>query len=68
MAATKKKDDRKGVNPDLEKAISDKLKLLLKDETISLTEWAKVIDRALTLEKVKAAIEDEGFGSAFDEN
>ena len=65
MAA--KKADKKGVNPDLEKAISDKLKAVMKDETISLTEWSKVIDRALTLEKVKAAIEDEGFGTAFDD-
>lgn len=65
--AAKAKDKAKGVNPDLEKAIADKLKSVMKDDSLSLTDWAKVVDRALTLEKVKAAIEDEGFGSAFEE-
>jgi len=67
MAA--KKADRKGVNPDIEKLIKREIKRLLDDEsdTISLTDKCKIIDRALALEKVKAAIEDEGFGTAFDD-
>jgi hypothetical protein len=60
---SKKKD--KGINPDLEKAISDLLKTTMADPTASLTDKAKIIDRALKLEQLKAKISDDDWGSGF---
>ena len=53
----------KGINPDLEKAISDLLKATMLDPTASLTDKTKIIDRALKLEQLKAKISDDEYGS-----
>jgi hypothetical protein len=55
----------RGINPELEKAIGDLLKHTMADPEASLTDKMKVIDRALNLEKVKAKISDEEWGSGF---
>jgi hypothetical protein len=63
-------DKKSDVNPDLEAVIERKLKDLLEDdggEKFSLTDWAKVVDRALALEKVKHAVKEEEIGAAFEE-
>lgn len=60
---SKKKD--KGINPDLEKAISDALKAVMVDSTASITDKMKVIDRALKLEALKAKMQDDEWGSGF---
>jgi len=59
------KKREKGINPDLEKAISDLLKATMLDPTASLTDKAKIIDRALKLEQLKAKISDDEWGSGF---
>ena len=60
---SKKRD--KGINPDLEKAISELLKSTMTDPMASLTDKAKIIDRALKLEQLKAKISDDDWGSGF---
>lgn len=59
------KKREKGINPELEKAISDLLKSTMADSTASLTDKAKIIDRALKLEQLKAKISDDEWGSGF---
>jgi len=58
-----KKD--KGINPDLEKAISDLLKSTMADTTASLTDKTKILDRALKLEQLKLKMSDDEWGSGF---
>jgi hypothetical protein len=58
-----KKD--KGINPDLEKAISDLLKVTMLDPTASLTDKTKILDRALKLEQLKLKMSDDEWGSGF---
>jgi len=48
----------KGVNPDLEEAVSTLLKEVMADETASLTDKCKVIDRAVNIEKLKQKLSD----------
>ena len=60
------KKREKGINPDLEKAISDLLKATMSDPTASLTDKAKIIDRALKLEQLKAKISDDEWGAGFN--
>jgi hypothetical protein len=55
----------KGINPDLEKAISELLKSTMIDPTASLTDKTKIIDRALKLEALKAKVSDDEYGSGF---
>lgn len=55
----------KGVNPDLERAISEMLHQVMHDPEASITDKTKVIDRALNLEKIKLKISDEEWGSGF---
>ena len=55
----------KGINPDLEKAISDLLKATMSDPTASLTDKTKILDRALKLEQLKAKISDDEWGAGF---
>ena len=55
----------RGVNPDLDKAISDLLKATMADPSASLTDKTKVIDRALNLEKIKQKVNDDEWGSGF---
>jgi len=59
----KKKD--KGINPALEDAIAEMLKSVMQDDTASLTDKCKVVDRALNLEKIKLKITDEEWGTGF---
>lgn len=54
-----------GINPDLEKAISDLLKTTMLDPTASLTDKTKILDRALKLEQLKLKISDDEWGSGF---
>jgi len=58
----------KGINPDLEKAVSDLLKSVMLDPEASLTDKTKVIDRALHLEKIKQKLSDEEWGSGLMDN
>lgn len=58
----------KGINPDLEKAVSDLLKSVMLDPEASLTDKTKVIDRALHLEKIKQKISDDEWGSGLMDN
>ena len=56
-----KKD--KGINPDLEAAIGVLLTQTMTDETASLTDKMKVIDRALKLEAIRLKVSDDEWGS-----
>ena len=58
-----KKD--KGINPDLEAAINESLKMVMQDDTASITEKMKVIDRALKLESIRLKVSDDEWGSGF---
>jgi len=55
----------KGVNPDLEDAVSKLLQAVMADEMASLTDKCKVIDRAINIEKLKQKISDDDWGSGF---
>ena len=55
----------KGVNPELESAISTLLRDVMQDETASLTDKTKVLDRALKLEQIKQKISDDEWGKGF---
>jgi hypothetical protein len=55
----------KGVNPDLEDAVSTLLKEVMQDAQASLTDKCKVIDRAINIEKLKQKISDDEWGSGF---
>ena len=54
-----------GINPDLEKAISDLLKSTMSDPMASLNDKTRIIDRALKLEAIKQKASDEEWGAAF---
>lgn len=54
-----------GINPELEKHINHLLTAVMMDETASITEKMKVVDRALKLEQLKAKISDDEWGSGF---
>ena len=56
----------KGINPDLEAAISQLLKSVMSDPMASLTDKAKVLDRALKLEMVKLKLQNDEWGAAFN--
>jgi hypothetical protein len=56
---------QKGVNPELEKAVTDLLRTVMADPTASLTDKTKVLDRALKLEQIKQKISDEEWGKGF---
>jgi hypothetical protein len=56
---------QKGINPDLEQAISDMLKAVMVDPTASITDKTKVIDRALKLEAIKLKMSDDEWGAGF---
>lgn len=55
----------KGVNPELEDAISKLLREVMNDPTASLTDKSKVLDRALKLEQIKQKISDDEWGKGF---
>ena len=54
-----------GINPDLEKAISDMLKQTMNDPSVELEAKLKVIDRAINLEKLKQKVSEDEWGSGF---
>ena len=58
--ATKKP---KGINPELEKAISDMLKQVMIDPECSLTDKMKVVDRSLKLEAIKLKMNSDDWGT-----
>jgi len=55
----------KGVNPDLEDAVSKLLQEVMQDDQASLTDKCKVIDRAINIEKLKQKLSDDEWGSGF---
>jgi len=55
----------KGLNPDLEDAVAKLLREVMADETASLTDKCKVIDRMVNIEKLKQKITDDEWGSGF---
>lgn len=59
---------QKGINPDLEDAISTMLKAVMLDPTASITDKTKVIDRALKLEAIKLKMSDDEWGSGFGDD
>lgn len=58
----KKRD--KGINPDLEDAISQLLKSVMSDPMASLTDKTKVLDRSLKLEAIKLKMKDDEWGAS----
>ena len=56
---------QKGINPQLEDAISQLLTSTMNDPTASLTDKTKILDRALKLEQLKARITDDVWGAGF---
>jgi len=56
---------QKGINPDLEEAISNMLKAVMADPMASITDKTKVIDRALKLEAIKLKMSDDEWGAGF---
>lgn len=54
-----------GINPDLEKAISDLLKDSMASVEIDLEQKLKIIDRAINLEKLKQKVSEDEWGSGF---
>ena len=55
----------KGLNPELESAIETLLMQVMSDDTASLTDKCKVLDRAINVEKLKQKISDDEWGSGF---
>ena len=55
----------KGLNPELEMAVEKLLQQVMADETASLTDKCKVIDRMVNIEKLKQKISDDEWGSGF---
>jgi len=56
---------KRGINPDLEKAILDVLKSTIADPESSLDAKMKVIDRALKLEALRLKDEGSDWGTGF---
>jgi len=55
----------KGLNPDLEDAVAKLLREVMADETASLTDKCKVIDRMVNIEKLKQKLSDDEWGAGF---
>ena len=56
---------QKGINPDLEESIALLLKQVMADESASLTDKCKILDRAINVEKLKQKISDDEWGAGF---
>jgi hypothetical protein len=56
---------QQGINPDLEKAISDMLKEVMSSTHVDMEVKLKVIDRAINLEKIKQKVQDDSYGTGF---
>ena len=55
----------KGLNSELENAVSQLLISVMNDDLASLTDKCKVIDRAINIEKLKQKMSDDEWGSGF---
>jgi hypothetical protein len=55
----------KGINPELENAISKLMKEVMTDPTATITDKMRVLDRALKLEQLKMKDADSEWGSGF---
>jgi hypothetical protein len=55
----------KGINPELETAITDLLKQVMSDPTATINDKMRVADRALKLEALKLKMSDDEWGSGF---
>ena len=55
----------KGINPELESAISKLMKEVMADTTATITDKMRVLDRALKLEQLKMKDSDSEWGSGF---
>jgi len=60
-----RKKSEKGINPDLDKFISELMSQVMNDPEASVTDKVKVLDRALKLEALKLKDADEGWGAGF---
>ena len=60
---SRKKD--KGINPELEAAITDLLKQVMADPNATINDKMRVADRALKLEALKLKMSDDEWGSGF---
>ena len=60
---TKKKE--KGLNPELEKAINKLMAEVMIDQTATIVDKMRVIDRALKLEALKMKDDDSAWGAGF---
>ena len=56
---------KNGINPDLEKAISDLLRDSMQSADLDLEQKLKIIDRAINLEKLKQKVSEDEWGSGF---
>lgn len=55
-----------GINPDLERAISEMLKRAMSEDPPMDAELKlKIIDRAINLEKIKQKVQDDSYGTGF---
>ena len=59
------KRKEKGINPELEKHINQLLADVMRDPTASITDKAKILDRALKLEALKQKADMDEWGSGF---
>jgi len=55
----------KGINPELENAISKLMKEVMADPAATITDKMRVLDRALKLEQLKMKDADSEWGSGF---
>jgi len=55
----------KGINPELETAITDLLKQVMADPAATINDKMRVADRALKLEALKLKMSDDEWGSGF---
>jgi hypothetical protein len=58
------KKDR-GINPELEEAITTMLRQVMADPESTISDKTKVIDRGLKLEAIKLKMQDDEWGSGF---
>ena len=67
MNAPKTPPKEEALLEEIEKAIRKLLKQTMADQTATLTDKTKVMDRALKLAAIKAKMEDEEWGQGFQD-
>ena len=60
-----KKQQEKGINPALEKAMADMLSQVMSDPQATLLDRMRVLDRAIKLEALKLREIEDSWGSGF---